>query len=179
MPEIKSGFSRGKMNKDLDERLIANGEYRDAMNIQVSTSESSDVGVVQNILGNAHIPPAIPVDDYSSLQCVGAVENESTDSIYWLIHSYRNTNFSTIDEDVSSWASKNQNAPTIQSIRVDTIAELSKGGVVEPVVVDPYQFDVHLDFTSLSSPTISNNLIPNNLFTINEVPSEQVQYFKI
>jgi hypothetical protein len=35
MPEIKSGFSRGKMNKDLDERLIANGEYRDAMNIQV------------------------------------------------------------------------------------------------------------------------------------------------
>ena len=177
MPEIKSGFSRGKMNKDLDERLIANGEYRDAMNIQVSTSESSDVGVVQNILGNAHIPPAIPVDDYSSLQCVGAVENESTDSVYWLIHSYRNTNFSTIDEDVSSWASKNQNAPTIQNIRVDTIAELSKGGAVEPVVVDPYQLDVHLDFTDQASPTIGNSII--NSFIINGVPSEQVKYFKI
>ena len=35
------------MNKDLDERIIRNGEYRDAMNIQVSTSEGSDVGTIQ------------------------------------------------------------------------------------------------------------------------------------
>ena len=26
-------FQSGKMNKDLDERLVPNGEYRDAMNI--------------------------------------------------------------------------------------------------------------------------------------------------
>ena len=52
MPEIKNQFTGGKMNKDLDERLVPNGEYRDAMNIQVSTSEESDVGTVQNILGN-------------------------------------------------------------------------------------------------------------------------------
>lgn len=52
MPEIKNTFSQGKMNKDLDERLIPNGQYRDAMNIQVSTSEGSDIGVAQNILGN-------------------------------------------------------------------------------------------------------------------------------
>jgi rRNA processing protein Gar1 len=51
MPEIKNQFTGGKMNKDLDERLVPNGEYRDAMNIQVSTSEGSDVGTVQNILG--------------------------------------------------------------------------------------------------------------------------------
>jgi len=53
MPEIKNQFTGGKMNKDLDERLVPKGEYRDAMNIQVSTSEGSDVGTVQNILGNA------------------------------------------------------------------------------------------------------------------------------
>ena len=52
MPEIKNQFTKGKMNKDLDERLIPKGEYKDAMNIQVSTSEDSDVGTVQNILGN-------------------------------------------------------------------------------------------------------------------------------
>ena len=51
MPEIKHNFTKGKMNKDLDERLVPNGEYRDAMNIQVSTSEGSHVGTVQNILG--------------------------------------------------------------------------------------------------------------------------------
>jgi len=52
MPEIKSTFTQGKMNKDLDERIIPNGQYRDAMNVQVSTSEGADVGTVQNILGN-------------------------------------------------------------------------------------------------------------------------------
>jgi hypothetical protein len=52
MPEIKNTFSQGKMNKDLDERLIPNGQYRDAVNIQVTTSEGSDIGTVQNILGN-------------------------------------------------------------------------------------------------------------------------------
>jgi mannose/fructose/N-acetylgalactosamine-specific phosphotransferase system component IID len=56
MPEIKNQFTSGKMNKDLDERLVPNGEYRDAMNIQVSTSEGSEVGTIQNILGNSIVP---------------------------------------------------------------------------------------------------------------------------
>ena len=55
MPEIKHNFTGGKMNKDLDERLIPKGEYRDAMNVQVSTSEASEVGTVQNILGNSEV----------------------------------------------------------------------------------------------------------------------------
>ena len=52
MAEIKNNFSQGKMNKDLDERLIPNGEYRDALNIEVTTSEGSNVGSVENIIGN-------------------------------------------------------------------------------------------------------------------------------
>ena len=55
MPEIKHTFLGGKMNKDLDERLIPKDGYIDAMNIQVSTSEDSDVGTAQNILGNIEI----------------------------------------------------------------------------------------------------------------------------
>ena len=52
MPELKRNFTQGKMNKDLDERLLPSGEYRDANNIQVSTSEGSDIGAVQTTLGN-------------------------------------------------------------------------------------------------------------------------------
>ena len=55
MPEIKHNFTTGKMNKDLDERLVQNGEYRHAVNIQVSTSDESNVGSVQNILGNKRV----------------------------------------------------------------------------------------------------------------------------
>ena len=40
------------MNKDLDDRLIPNGEYRDANNISVGKSEDDDIGALENILGN-------------------------------------------------------------------------------------------------------------------------------
>ena len=31
MPELIRTFVKGKMNKDLDERLVPNGEYRDCL----------------------------------------------------------------------------------------------------------------------------------------------------
>ena len=52
MPELQHHFRLGKMNKDLDERLVPNGEYRDAQNIEIVTSAGSDVGSVQNVIGN-------------------------------------------------------------------------------------------------------------------------------
>ncbi len=52
MPELKRVFTSGKMNKDLDERLVPNGQYRDALNVQVSNSEGSDVGAIESVLGN-------------------------------------------------------------------------------------------------------------------------------
>ena len=53
MPKLKNHFRAGKMNKDLDERLVQEGEYRDALNIQVASSEGSDVGAIENLLGNS------------------------------------------------------------------------------------------------------------------------------
>ena len=55
MPEIKNTFLKAKMNKDLDDRLIPNGEYRDALNLQISRSESSDVGEFETMLGNTSL----------------------------------------------------------------------------------------------------------------------------
>ena len=55
MPEIKNTFLKSKMNKDLDSRIIPNGEYRDGQNISISTSEGADVGALENIRGNINI----------------------------------------------------------------------------------------------------------------------------
>jgi hypothetical protein len=52
MAEIQNTFIRSKMNKDLDDRLVPNGEYRDALNIAISRSEGDDVGALETILGN-------------------------------------------------------------------------------------------------------------------------------
>ena len=85
MPELKHNFIRGRMNKDLDERVVPNGEYRDAVNIQVSSSENSDVGTIQNILGN------VLVDDYveglypEKAACIATVADEKNDSVYFFV----------------------------------------------------------------------------------------------
>jgi len=81
MPEIKNVFNQGKMNKDLDERLVPKGEYRHALNIQVSSSEGSDVGTVQNILGNSKISSFIGLNPV----CVGAIADEKTNALYWFV----------------------------------------------------------------------------------------------
>ena len=52
MAEIKNSFLKSKMNKDLDDRLVPNGEYRDAQNISVGKSEADDIGALENVLGN-------------------------------------------------------------------------------------------------------------------------------
>jgi len=94
MPEIKHNFAQGKMNKDLDERLVPNGQYIDANNIQVSTSEGSNVGVVQSLLGNTALTGTNLNDAgqgittmSSSGVCVGAIADEKNDCAYWLIAS--------------------------------------------------------------------------------------------
>jgi len=87
MPEIKHNFSQGKMNKDLDERLVPNGQYIEANNIQVSTPEGSDVGTARSLLGNSAIPTASPTTMSTSGVCIGAVADEKNDCAYWLIAS--------------------------------------------------------------------------------------------
>ncbi len=52
MPQIVNTFLKSKMNKDLDSRIIPNGEYRDAQNLQISRSQGAEVGEFENVLGN-------------------------------------------------------------------------------------------------------------------------------
>ena len=87
MPEMKHQFTGGKMNKDLDERMVPNGEYRDGLNIEVSTSEGSDVGTVQNILGNSKIQITSSDLVLEEALVIGAVSDEKNDTVYWLVWS--------------------------------------------------------------------------------------------
>ena len=90
MPEIKHHFANGRMNKDLDERLVKNGEYRDAWNVQVSTSEDSDVGTIQGVVGNSLVNITNHVGSQiiqSNDVCVGSISDEKNDSLYWFVAS--------------------------------------------------------------------------------------------
>ena len=83
MPEIKNNFFQGKMNKDLDERLVPNGQYRHALNVEVSTSEGSEVGTIQNLKGNEVIGDGIPADQ--NFKCVGSIADEKSNTVYWFL----------------------------------------------------------------------------------------------
>ena len=95
MAEDKKSFLQGKMNKDIDARLLPNGEYRTAQNIQVSTSESKDVGTIQNIKGNTLINLPIK-QSYENLKTIGSFFDETTNRIFYFITNYtcENSNLS-------------------------------------------------------------------------------------
>ena len=96
MPELKNTFTGGKMEKDQDERIVPSGSYRDALNIAVSTSEDSDVGAAQNILGNIKVTEAIQSRSYSGgigdevyvgdNYHVAEIVDPLTDMLYRFIH---------------------------------------------------------------------------------------------
>ena len=105
MPEIKNTFLKGRMNKDLDERLIPSGEYRDALNIEISTSEDSNVGSVQTILGNLEMA-GLP----ETCVCVGSYADEKTNKIYWFVK----------EDDFDAILEYDSNTETHEYVFVDT-----------------------------------------------------------
>ncbi len=105
MPEIKNTFTQGKMNKDLDERMIPNGQYRDALNIEVTSAENGGAGTARNILGNTRVDDKV-VD---TCVCVGSISNEQTNKLYWFVHC----------EDRDAILEYDQNTDETQCMAVD------------------------------------------------------------
>jgi len=88
MPEIKRLFNASKMNRDLDDKMLKPGEYREALNINVSKSESSDIGAVENILGNELIVDTA----MSNAKKIGEYRDNGNDKIYYFITSNNSYN---------------------------------------------------------------------------------------
>ena len=86
MAEIKNSFLRSKMNKDLDDRLIPNGEYRDAQNISVGKSEADDIGALETVLGNDLIDITYLNDN--TLKIIGQYTNELNNTIIVFLTDY-------------------------------------------------------------------------------------------
>mgnify|MGYP003626349735 CR=1 FL=1 len=89
MAELKRNFSQAKMNKDLDERVLPAGQYRDANNVQVSTSDGSDVGSLQTLLGNTNVTEETVYTfiDPTISKVVGVKTLPEKDKIYFMVYS--------------------------------------------------------------------------------------------
>ena len=82
MAEIKNTFLKGKMNQDLDSRILPNGEYREAINLAISRSEGSSVGEFENVLGNQLIAT---FGGLTSGSVIGNYVDETNNVVYLLV----------------------------------------------------------------------------------------------
>ena len=151
MPDIKHTFAGAKMNKDLDERLVPNGEYRDAMNIQIRTTDGGgdgvgDAGTAQNIQGTRAIMSEVHYEDYritddpylNRTTVVGSIADEKVNKAYFFVAGLdfprvladepdTGSSFKFIDYIIEVDTKTGQSSPTISPVVVDRYGYLVSG----------------------------------------------------
>jgi len=98
MAKVQNTFIKSKMNKDLDARILPNGEYRDAQNVQVSKSEGAQVGNLENTLGNVEILDLNNLLVTGGLKCIGNFPDEINSTVYLF---FTNNSLSTYDPNAN------------------------------------------------------------------------------
>ena len=88
MATTQRNFIQGKMNKSVDERLIPNGQYIDALNVRLGSTEASEIGSVENSKGNTQLTTLTfnGTALSSSARCIGAFEDGAAETIYFFVH---------------------------------------------------------------------------------------------
>ena len=100
MGEVKNAFIKSKMNKDLDARLLPSGEYRNAINTQVSKSEGAGVGSLENALGNGLVVNFSTLTGINGLTSIGSLANELNDTMYVFL---TNNTVAAYDKDAKNF----------------------------------------------------------------------------
>ena len=88
MANTQRNFIKGVMNKSIDERLLPNGQYVDALNVRLGSTEDSEIGSVENSKGNTQLTELQYNGDPLSIdaRCIGAYEDGGNETLYWFIH---------------------------------------------------------------------------------------------
>ena len=89
MANITRNFTAGRMNKLVDQRLVPNGEYVDALNVRMGSTEKSEMGVIENTKGNLPLTTLGYIDGTQlsdEARCIGAFEDGAKETVYWFVH---------------------------------------------------------------------------------------------
>ena len=99
MAEIKNSFTSSKMNQDLDDRLIPSNEYREGRNISIISSDSSNTGSIENMLGNEFIRNMYPGLEGATV--IGYIVDQASSTLYAMITNYTDTSANQLDTPLS------------------------------------------------------------------------------
>tara|TARA_B100000767_G_C19777477_1_gene543541 strand:+ start:3813 stop:8600 length:4788 start_codon:yes stop_codon:yes gene_type:complete len=92
MPIVTTNFIAGRMNKAVDERLLPPGEYVDAINVRLGSTENTEIGAVENSRGNSSLTTLSfggqPLS--AKARCLGAFDDGQLETMYWFVHDPEN-----------------------------------------------------------------------------------------
>lgn len=93
MAKIQKNFIAGKMNKSVDERLVPQGQYIDALNVRLGSTEGTEIGAVENSKGNELLVELKFLNQplSASARCIGAYEDGANETIYWFVNDENNS----------------------------------------------------------------------------------------
>lgn len=101
--DLNRVFVGSKMNKSLDERLLPNGQYTDALNIRVSSDEDGEAGSVENAKGNELVATlSYNGSSLTNAKCIGAYEFSANETIFWFVTSDEVDMIVSFDANTSS-----------------------------------------------------------------------------
>jgi len=89
MAESKRTFQAAKMNKDIDDRLLEAGSYRDALNLSVDFSEDGNIGAAENLKGNELLIgqdiTGLSVASNPNASVIGSIAHPEENKIYYFV----------------------------------------------------------------------------------------------
>ena len=165
------------MNKDLDERIVPNGEYRDAMNIQISTSDADattgvgNVGVVQNIQGNSEVTETSTTTwNNNNSKIIASAADEGNNKTYYFTAApvpidgiLNGVDPSTITEEV---------------IWIDSIVEVGVEGQSEDLS-RKFIFIDKFAITNTASGVFGQNVIPDGSSYISTLTVDNASKYRV
>jgi len=103
MPEVRNVFLKGKMNKDVNGRLLTQGEYIDARNISTNDDLSGNSGLAENVNGNSLLTNFNLSGE--NLEIIGICIDTSKNRIFACITNWNDTSSDGISNFASSGSS--------------------------------------------------------------------------
>jgi len=117
MAQTKRTFNQARIERDLDDRIVPQGTYRDALNISIDTSEDANVGVIENLKGNQLLANqnilGLSSSSNPNAKVIGSYPHPEKDRIYYFVtgdksdgifeHSLKDNTINTIIIDNSTF----------------------------------------------------------------------------
>ena len=147
MAQSKRSFNQARLERDLDDRIIPAGTYRDALNISIDTSEDANVGIVENMKGNTEITnqniTGLSSSSNPNAKVIGSYAHPEGNRIYYFVtgdksdgifeHNLKDNTVKTIIIDSSDFIASSPTKVTLPTFAFSdavVVATVTKDGTI-------------------------------------------------